>query len=425
MIKESQKVIVQRGTPERSRSIDFKRGVMITSLFLSSCRPLVGNPSSSTIFSTQPRPIETPPPTPTPAVIEGEFAGAGGLEALRQVELNDSLRATLARAGYEVVVDSSIDRGRLLMAQIAGENPRVCFPALPPNAPEDSVAISAITLEGLTDPWTCITARTTEANREVNPGTYLTLLINTQTGEVPGKLPAVYPASANVELNLQSGEVLVNGRRVWFMGSGMAELAPTSTVTPAPTEIPTPTEAPMYTGPLVDISGYQSRGYIQIREHQQRFEDLTIFDIWFVAPLTLIQSSTENGGGITEQIWGFELSGKEYYKFRILGAPCELRTVQGEPARYVKIGEDLDELTPAQYANPVLFGIEEAVSPAYLDRMGRIFPGCREILGGLTPQEADRLRSFFTRGDTQGFAIDEAGIVDLSKIIWVVDVLTH
>lgn len=201
----------------------------------------------------------------------------------------------------------------------------------------------------------------------------------------------------------------------------------TPTPTPTPTEIPTPTEVPMYTGEFPDTSEYYRR-MGALEQHFLEFtevrtlEDMKLLQLFFGAPLSLVQVSNDPDTGITQFVWGFSVRGNDY-RFRTYALPyCEFKMADID--HYVPGGGDLvGNPTIGQYRNPVFLAVQEPLSEAWIEFTGGYFPACSDVMGDLLPQDKDRLGQFFFNGNTEGFEIDEKGILDLRRVLITTNVL--
>ena len=153
------------------------------------------------------------------------------------------------------------------------------------------------------------------------------------------------------------------------------------------------------------------------------FADMSLYLVFnFTSNLVVLENDLETPQ-IKELVWGFNLSEKDY-RFKTLAVPCEFKESQGS---YIKTGLDLDNLVEGTDYGLIFAGLEEPIKENVLTNLDRIkeeLPGCREVWGELSfdSQNPEKLRLFFTEGDTSGFEIDEQGIVDLRKIMTLTEI---
>ena len=238
--------------------------------------------------------------------------------------------------------------------------------------------------------------------------------------------------------NLQTGEIeITNDGMVWIpllaspytynevraaIGKGglmAAQALPTPTTEPTPEPTPTPTEIPMYEGPLRDITrevytlGLKPELYDPgLQEDWQ----IDIYTVQLSTRMTLVRTAVIPGTQIVELVWGFRLKGEDY-RFKILTAPFYWDIGSGE------MNMDKLPLGDGDY----LLGFKGFDAPFE----GTVFDekilsldsnsDFRVIVENLRndPQDKTRLMNFFSRGNTEGFELDENGIIDLTKVIWL------
>ena len=273
------KFIGSRGSSELSPIVRLGSGLTITAL-LAACtgevEPTIPTPEAT---ATQPRVAEFTP-TPIGDVVSGispeqtdilaaygAAVGAGGPTSLNRVERlrNTSfLQGVLNQNGLAPILDGE---GNIATIGIQANGERVCFPNMPeklynPNVPfphEDAwlrdenfvrsygdgateqvryQAIGAISIGQTRENVICVNAF---INRDANTfdarlGTLFNVLLDQETGQIYGSLPAVYGADERVQFNPSSGRVTVGNENVWYIGDNITLLTPT----PEPSQTPEP-----------------------------------------------------------------------------------------------------------------------------------------------------------------------------------------
>ena len=214
-------------------------------------------------------------------------------------------------------------------------------------------------------------------------------------------------------------ETRVGGKRIL---TARALPTPTAkpTPTPEPTPVPTPTEIPIYTGKLVDAAIYRLLQNPEIKQLNRELLDINMYLVLFGQFLTLVRQAEIPGTNITEHIWGFSLRGQDY-RFRTYNVACQLPGTAAYPGYSETLGGQFESLEIGQNYNVAFFGLLESPTENELRLASN---DCKTVLRGLRTDSEDmeRLRKFFATRDTAGFAVDENGIMDLTKVITVIQV---
>jgi len=129
--------------------------------------------------------------------------------------------------------------------------------------------------------------------------------------------------------------------------------------------------------------------------------------------LTLISISTVPGTQITEHVWGFRLKDQDY-RFRTRSATCYI--ISDLP-----VGVGLDKLQIGLLYRPSFGGFEAQIAGTeYMQILSsEQNSSCKAVRENLRvdPEDKSRLINFFRSGSTNGFSVDESGIVDLTQVI--------
>jgi len=167
----------------------------------------------------------------------------------------------------------------------------------------------------------------------------------------------------------------------------------------------------------------QTWGEVEILPGGRDFVDLEFFQLFRSSSVLSSLTHDADIPQVTEMVWQFDLDGKDY-SFRTLGVPCEFQRVND--GNYSKLGAGLDKLTTGKTYRLMFAGLESPLKRSMLDKLDKyndLLPGCREVWGSLRAdsQDPERLRRFFTSGQIEGFEIDENGVLDLRKIITLIE----
>ena len=279
--------ILGRGRgPEYFRGIRPIGSLTILGLVVTSCsfeaRPTI-DPSPS---ATRARATETYTPTPSPTTLPGtsfeseqlvafgRAIGAGGPGRLEDPIYNSrDIQNGLIEKGLIPLVDSSRkgSGGQDLLTQtlVLPDGTRVCFPNSPVELFNPEVAsgrdewlfdanfiryygsrnpqetrfqtVPVVSLDRLSTNIVCVNTIAMSGRENIfgaRPGTVLTVLFDTRTGDTPGAFRSVFAASDALGFDQTTGRLTVNGQPVWFEGPGMLQLTPTPTETPTSTPHP-------------------------------------------------------------------------------------------------------------------------------------------------------------------------------------------
>ena len=232
---------------------------------------------------------------------------------------------------------------------------------------------------------------------------------NTQTGEIE------IATDGMTWVPLLASPYTYNEVRATLGGGGVlaARALPTPTTEPTPEPTPTPTEIPQYTGPLVDVTQD-----VFARGARPEFKSSNSYNehaYYFSSPyhLTLVSISTIPETQITEHVWGFRLKDQDY-RFRTRSATCYI--ISDLP-----VGVGLDKLQIGLLYRPSFGGFEAPIAGTeYMQILSsEQNSSCKAVRENLRvdPEDKSRLINFFRSGNTDGFSVDESGIVDLTQVI--------
>jgi len=213
-----------------------------------------------------------------------------------------------------------------------------------------------------------------------------------------------------------------------------APLVSTPTLLPTPTETPTappiPTEVPRYDGELVNLDYMKSRGWPEIAFFDN---DMFAGNFWgheIEGPiqLTLVREYIDPETSITEHIWGFTLDGRRIFSKTNAVSKCWFPTPRGN---IEIIGQGVENLHIGYRYNVFFYGLVEPLPQQTLyqvapDGSGRdMTPACRSVWGNLRidSEDQERFRRFFQNGETEGFEVDEEGVIDLTRVVtpWLIE----
>jgi len=260
---------IERGKhPEYNRIQKVSLGLVVSSFFLASCTSELDVTISPTqVFPTQPIPTEVIPTatlyapvidgvSPEEEQIRAAFGGpvgAGGpITRFERVLNSGFIQRRLNSEGLAPVVN-----GNDVLTQIGyqPDGERVCVPNMPsilfnPNVEsgqDDWISannlvvsygdinsgqvrfkgLGAITLRETVENTICVNAVINDESNSFNerPGKVLNVLLDRDTGEIYGTLPAIYAENDNVEFDPETSEVRVNNEAVWFVGDNIQELS--------------------------------------------------------------------------------------------------------------------------------------------------------------------------------------------------------
>ena len=157
-----------------------------------------------------------------------------------------------------------------------------------------------------------------------------------------------------------------------------------------------------------------------INQKNRELLDINMYLVLFGQFLTLVRQAEIPGTNITEHIWGFSLRGQDY-RFRTYNVACQLPGTAAYPGYSETLGGQFESLEIGQNYNVAFFGLLESPTENELRLASN---DCKTVLRGLRTDSEDmeRLRKFFATRDTAGFAVDENGIMDLTKVITVIQV---
>jgi hypothetical protein len=261
--------LVERGKyPEHNKIQKVGLGLTIAGFALTSCTAELDAAISPTqVFPTEPIPTEVMPTatryapvidglSPEEAQIRAAFGGpvgAGGpIIRFERISNSSFIQRRLNSEGLAPVVN-----GNNVLTQIGyqPDGKRVCVPNVPsilfnPNVEsgqDDWISannlvvsygdinsgqvrfkgLGAITLRETVENVVCVNAVINDQSNSFNErlGKVLNVLLDRDTGEIYGTLPAIYAENDNVEFDPETSEVRVNNEVVWFVGVNIQELS--------------------------------------------------------------------------------------------------------------------------------------------------------------------------------------------------------